>query len=146
MCRYEKNHRYRWTWQLRDCSRGCKNLSGDRTDQAEAVGALGLHREQLADVEARNGGLDGIEKAPVLDGGVGLHVVGVLVGRAARKPQEDHGGVGILAQPAGLAGQRRQARTCHGHGAQLEEPATGWSGAVSRGHDGSAPSGYPLII
>ena len=56
----------------------------------ELVGDLGLHRHQLADLDARHVGLDGIELAPILARGVGLHVVHVEVrGPAAQENHDD---------------------------------------------------------
>ena len=63
---------------------------GEAADHRALVHHLGVRGEELADVEAGEARTDWLEGAAELCRGVGLHVEGVELRRAAMHPDEDH--------------------------------------------------------
>ncbi len=98
----------------------------EAADQGHLVEQAGVLGQELADLDAGDGGVDGLELAPDLLGGVGLGVVGVDVGGAAEQEDLDHGGVSRrpALSRAGLEhiGHREPG---HSQGAHPEESPAG---------------------
>src|SRR5262249_32711038 len=76
------------------------DLAVDGVDQAQVMRLPGEEREVFAEADAWGGGGDGLEWATIFGGGVGLHVPGVDVGRAAAEEEED-GGLRLAALRGG---------------------------------------------
>ena len=62
---------------------------GDGSNESDPIGSLGHLAKVFADLDAGNNSVDGAEFAAVLDGGVGLHVPGILLGRSTPHEKED---------------------------------------------------------
>ena len=97
----------------------------DAADDRVFVGVLRHAREIFGNFDARDIGLDGLVGAADLDRGVGLHVEGVELGRAAHEEQHDAVGVFFGVDGAeGLGGEKVvEAEAEHGEGAGVEEIA-----------------------
>ncbi len=107
----------------------------ERAHKGHLVGVTGHLREDSAQLDAGDVGLDRADSAAVLDGSGHLGVESFDLGGTAAEPEpDDRGGFGGLT---GLGGggtgaeEVGQHQTAHAQGADLEEVATG--GAVARG-------------
>ena len=81
----------------------------DAADERELVGVLGHAREDLGDLDARDVGLDRLERPADLDRGVRLHVPGVELGGPADQEQHDAVDVVLAGRPRPAPSGRRTA-------------------------------------
>ena len=105
-----------------------------RADDGKLVGDFGLAREQLADLDARHVGADGVPEAAIFGRSLGLEVVQVHVAGPAVEPQHDDRGVFLgPAQSLGnfLGPQDlRQPDGGHAGEPELDEAAAGHAVAI----------------
>jgi len=107
---------------------------GDRADDGVAMGLAGEEREVLADLEAGDGGGDGLEFAADFGGGVELEIEGVLMGRSAGQVDHDHRLVGGTDPGGGLGPEELgQGEPAHAERADAEERPTRYPVAVPVG-------------
>ena len=71
---------------------------GHRADDGIPVGAAGVERQQLADVDPGDVRSNRPERPADFRRGVGLHVVSLEMGWPPREPDENHGGVVVAGR------------------------------------------------
>ncbi|GIW85996.1 MAG: hypothetical protein KatS3mg108_0320 [Isosphaeraceae bacterium] len=104
----------------------------DGADDGQVVGLLGQEGEVFAEQQSGGGGLDGLELAADLLGGVGFHVPEVDVGRAALEGEDDERAGAGAAGFGGLEEVGEVEAEGGGRADAQEGPAAGgtvWGGA-----------------
>src|SRR6266545_7991606 len=110
---------------------------GDRAYDGKLIGDLGMPREQLTQVEARNPCPNRLERTTILGWRRRLGIVGLELRWPAIEPKQDHGGVGDFpARSSRRRAQAQQVRQCQpaqSQGADLQEGAAGNALTSARG-------------
>ena len=100
----------------------------DRAYDVVPVGAAGVHRHQLADIEPAHVGRNRPELSTVVAGSIRLHIVHLHMRRTTGQPDEnDRCVAGGLTRSCGLSAQAfnfSKAETAGGQAADLEERTT----------------------
>ncbi len=110
-------------------------VMGDRANDRVLVRTGGVSRHQLADIQSRHLGGNGMEITTIVRRGVGLHVVHFHVRWPTRQPDEDDRRIGCSGIHPRLSPHFhhiRQSQTTHSEGTDLEKVASGGRTGTAR--------------